>query len=271
VAPTTPTSIYLAGPPNNGTYTYRAKTSDTLGSQSAKYTGGASWKVTTSPKDQTTGGYDVTIVSSIGKTTTTRVLRVQPTAVPENVVTSIVNKGVDKALSLLGGDQTSGLGVGLPPVVLPLYRVGRYDRAGVYLVSQTSGDSTFKPLSPMPLIQTPLTEGDKFLGVATDGKTVMKYTSTVAKRVSVDACGTKLETAQVVLSDGLIEGLTADNKVQSVNFNETLDIGLQFGGLPLRDFGTVTGSTLPGGASAVDTIARSFDFTISETPKGPKV
>jgi hypothetical protein len=131
------------------------------------------------------------------------------------------------------------------------------------------GSGTFTPTVPIPLVQTPLTN-DHFTSIGTDGVTSMTFVSTIKKRVNVNACGKKLDGLEVELSDGHIGGMTPDGKVQKVDFTETFDFGLQFGGLPLRDRGSVTGLTLPGGATAPDEIKRTFDFTINTQPKPPK-
>jgi hypothetical protein len=269
LAPVASTGITLPGPPQPATYTYRASTTDTLGSKKASYKGNSTWKTTVSAPDATTGGYTVTTDVSIGKTTTQRVLLVLPKAVTSGKggdnpldapdATDPNAQVIDLYNSVLGGS-------GFPPIPRSAPNVGRYGPAGIYLVSQSAGTSVFKPTTPIPLLQTPV-GNNSFTGIGTDGSTNMQFTSTVVKKALVNACGKKLESVEVALTAGKIIGRTTDNKVQSVDFTETLDFGLQFGGLPLRDRGKVTGTTLPGGAIAPDAIERTFDFTINSAPK----
>ncbi len=105
------------------------------------------------------------------------------------------------------------------------------------------------------------------LGATYDGVgTNFALFSEVAEKTTVDACGKKLEVYRVKLTNGLIAGLSSDGKVRKVDFTETIDFGLQFGGLPLRDQGTVSTVAVPG-AAVVDQIKRTFDFTINSEPK----
>jgi hypothetical protein len=53
-------------------------------------------------------------------------------------------------------------------------------------------------------------------------------------------------------------------------FTEHLYFGLQYGGLPVKDEGTVSGVRLPGGAPTADTIERTFEFTANTQPKPAK-
>lgn len=266
--PVNPGNLYLSGGPSPGTYTYRTTTTDTINGQVAKYKGPSTWTITVGKKDQVDGFYDMSIEVGIGKAKTTRVLRILPKSIP--------SPGIDSAPHLGGAIQTnldSTLALlGIPPIIetpVDTFDVSRYGPAGIYLVSQTTGDDTFKPIQPMALLTSPAQEGTKFLSVGSDGKQVMKFMSTVTKRVAVDACGDKLEAFRVDLTEGLVAGLGDDAKVHVVNFTESIDFGMQFGGVPLQDTGKVKAVALPGAAVLPDQVERSFQFTINSTPKGP--
>jgi hypothetical protein len=273
-----PGGVLIPAAPTPATYTYRAKTTDTVGTKSASYKGNSTWKVTTGTLDTATGGYPVTVETTIenkgAKVTTKRVLLVvpkpldadspqlgtfgQPYGDPNSTDPNV--QVVDAYNSTVGP-------YGLPQLPRSLPNVGRFGPAGIYLLSQSGGGATFTPTVPIPLLQTPVGNA-RFTGVGTDGVTAMSFTSTVTKpRTGVDACGKKVEGVEVHLSDGTIAGLTPDGKVTVVTFDETLVFGLQAGGLPLSDKGNVSANVLPGGAVAPDLIKRSFDFTINSVPK----
>lgn len=272
IAPVATVGLTLAGPPEAGTYTYRAKTSETFGSAKSAFSGDSTWKVTVSPADPTTGGHQVTTEVRIGTTTTQRVFLVLTKAVGSGQAggspldepnATDLNAQVIDLYNTVGGSQ------GLPKIPRAAPNLGRYGPAGIYLVSQSAGDTTFKPTVPIPLLQTPV-GNNSFTGIGTDGVTNMRFVSTVKKNSLVNACGEKLESVEVALTDGIVSGRSGAGEVQQVAFTETLHFGLQFGGLPLRDSGTVTGVVLPGGTVAPDTVQRSFDYTINVTPKRPR-
>jgi hypothetical protein len=265
------TASTLPGPPAPATYVYRAKTTDTIGKATSKFNGNTTWKVTVGAADPTTGAYDVTLDTTVGSAKSSRVLRVQPQAITASTghdtpLDAPPTLGINEAIDSY---NSTVLPYGLPQIPRAAPDVARPGPAGIYLVSQSMGDNTFTPSLPIPILQTPLTN-DSYTAFGTDGVTAMTFVSTVKKRVSVNACGSKLDGLEVELSGGHIGTLTPDGKVQELDFTETLDFGLQFGGLPLRDRGTVTGLLLPGGATSPDKIERTFDFTINSRPKPPK-
>lgn len=269
LAPVLATSIDLPGPPKPATYSYRGKVVDTAGKEKSTYKGNSKWKVIVGKVDPTTGGYHVTLKVKIGKATSSRVLLIQPKPLLDNDHGTGLNSptGTDPNAVLATVTGTL-LSVGVPPLAFPLKlpNLGRFGPAGIYLVSQSSGDSTFTPTVPIPLLQTPV-GNNSFTGVGTDGSSVMLFTSTVKKRLSVNACGSKVEGFDVGMTGGKIISLGADGKAQIVSFKENLVFGMQFGGLPVKDTGTITTSTLPGAALLPDTASRSFTFTVNSVPK----
>ncbi|HVT65409.1 MAG TPA: hypothetical protein VHD81_09655 [Mycobacteriales bacterium] len=267
LAPVLATDIELPGPPRPATYTYRGKVVDTAGKDKSTYRGNSKWKVIVGKADPTTHGYDVTLKVKLGKTTSSRVLLIQPKPLLDNDRGTGLNSptGTDPN-SVLSTVTGTLLILGVPPLPLTLPNVGRFGPAGIYLVSQSNGDTTFKPTVPIPLLQTPV-GNNSFTGIGTDGSTVMAFTSTVTKRLSVNACGTKVEGIDVALTSGNIASLGADGKAQLVTFTEHLVFGMQFGGIPLQDKGTITTSTLPGAAIVPDKASRQFSFTVNAVPK----
>lgn len=275
LAPVVPTNIVLPGRPQPATYTYRAKIVDTMGAKKATYQGNASWKVDTGPVDPTNGSYRTTIDVTVGKATTRRVFLMLPQAITSGAPkvpvpgantdpdspdatdpNAIVSALVDSTLVSLG----------LPPFPHVAPNPGRYGPPGIYLVSQSNGSSTFTPTVPIPLVQTPV-GSNSFTGMGTDGSTVMSFTSTVKRRVNVNACGTKVEGIEVALTDGRIAGQGADGKTQQVSFAENLVFGFQFGGIPVQDTGSISSSTVPGAAGLPDQASRDFAFTVNSVPK----
>ena len=275
LAPVSASGIVLPGPPQPATYTYRGKVVDTAGTSKATYQGDSSWKVTVSDADPETGGYQVTTEVSLGKATSKRVLLVLPTSLTADLTDPPYfdpdsPDATDPNAILAAQVNSTLVMLGLPVLPRVLPNPGRYGVAGIYLVSQTSGSSTFTPDVPIPLLQTPV-GNNSFTGMGTDGSTVMTFTSTVNKRTNVNACGTKVEGIEVSLTDGRLAGRTADGTVQQVAFEETLVFGLQFGGLPVHDAGTITTATAPGAAVAPDQASREFSFTVNSVPKPARI
>lgn len=273
LAPVQAGEIEIIGPPPPSTYTYRAKTEDQVGDQKKTYAGDTSWEVKPAVKDAETGGDLVTIVVTVGTTKSQRTFLLLPKTITEYPSTPVLNpndpNSTDPNYQIIDGYNGTAPLLGLPRIDRNAPNLGRFGVAGIYLVSQTMGEDTFTPTSPIPILQTPV-RSTSFTAFGTDGVVAMKFLSTVQKTEFVNACGTKLETVRVDLTDGVIAGFTDDGDVYRVEFTEKLYFGLQFGGLPVKDEGTVTGSTLPGGAPAEDTIKRSFDFTINTQPKPAK-
>jgi hypothetical protein len=271
LSPVQATSSIVTGKPQAATYEYRGKVVDTAGTAKSVYEGNSTWKVSVGEVDPSTGAFDLTTEVTLGKATTTRVFQVltKPLVDDGGLVGLASPDGTDP--NYLVGTQVNGtlVSLGLPPLPKVLPNPGRYGPAGIYLKSQSSGGSTFAPLVPIPLLQTPV-GNNSFTGMGTDGSTVMTFTSTVQKRANVNACGTKVEGTAVSITGGLIAGLGADGKLQQVSFTENLVFGLQFGGLPIQDTGTISSLTVPGAALAPDAATRDFSFTVNTVPKPAK-
>jgi len=276
LAPVVATNIVLPGKPQPATYAYRGKIVDTMGTSKATYQGNSSWKVSVGPVDPSNGGYDVTVDVTLGKLTSRRVFLMLPTATTSNapqapvpgVQTDPNAPDTTDPNQIVGSQVNSTLAtLGLAPLPRVLPNPGRYGPAGIYLVSQTSGSSTFTPTVPIPLVQTPV-GSNSFTGMGTDGSTVMTFTSTVKKRSNVNACGTKVEGIEVALTDGRIAGPGADGKTEQVAFTEDLVFGFQFGGIPVQDTGTVSSGTAPG--ALPDSASRTFSFTVNTVPKSAR-
>ena len=266
LAPVASGGVIVEGPPQNATYTYRAKTTDTVGNMSAKYAGDSTWKVTVGAVDQSTGQFEFTTEVTIGPVKSSRLFRVlvkanagENTAAADPTTTDLNYQTIDQY------NATAPL-VGAPPLPRSLVNVGRYGLPGIYLVSQTTGDDAFTPTVPIPLLQMPVVP-TSFDGIGTDGETVMKFLSTVKSTSSpVNACGKKIEAIEVSLTNGQIAGLLDNGQPYSIEFTETLYFGLQYGGLPIRDEGKVVATGVSGG----DKIERTFDFTTNVAPKPAK-
>lgn len=272
-----PGGVTIAGPPQAGSYQYRGKTTDTVGTKTQTWKGNSTWKVTVGAADAT-GGYPVTIETTIAnkdtKATTRRVLLVLPKAI-DAAAPSLPTFGqpvgdpgsTDPNVQVIDTYNSTVGPYGLPPLPRSLPNPGRFGPAGIYLLSQSGGGATFTPTVPIPLLQTPVANAT-FTGIGTDGLTAMTFTSSVTKpRTGVDACGKKVDAVEVHLTNGRIAGLTPEGKVTVVEFDETLTFALQAGGIPMSDKGKVSANVLPGGAVAPDVISRTFDFTINSVPK----
>jgi hypothetical protein len=262
LAPITPGDIEVSGRPQNGTYPYRAKTTETVGNMRSSFTGDSKWDVKAGPVNPETGEYDVTIDVSIGTSKSTRVLRVLPKPITGQGTPAGDPNTTDLNFQVIDQYNATAPLLGLERLPRNAPNLGRYGFAGIYLVSQTSGDDTFTPNTPIPLLQTPVSSRS-FTGIGTDGKTVMSFLSTVNKTAFVNACGKKVETIQVDLTDGRVAGTDSDGQVYRVGFTESLFFGMQYGGIPVQDMGTVKLETV----GDTDTVERSFEFTANTEPK----
>jgi hypothetical protein len=274
LSPVSAAGVTVTGPPQAASYTYRASTTDTVGAMTSKFKGDSTWKVAVGAVDAATGAFDFTTEVSIGDLKTSRVFRVQPQ--PRVKPSGVPPSGdpsdpatLDPNYQVIDGYNITAGPAGLPTLPRALPNLGRADLAGIQLVSQTTGDATFTPTAPIPLVYLP-TGGTSFTGVGNDGVTTMKFNSSVPKTTYINACGKKIEAIQVDLTDGVIGGRTDKGEPYELAFTEHLYFGLQYGGLPVKDEGSVTGVRLPGGAPTTDTIERTFEFTANSQPKPAK-
>lgn len=260
-------TAFLDGAPQNGTYTYRASTSETVGQTKQQYSGPSTWKVTRGTYNPQTGGFPITIDVTVGKVTSRRVLAVFQEPV-KNV--PLLDKPDTTDLNVYTIDQYNGTVIllGLPPLPRNLPAIGTYGPPGVYLVSQTMGDKTFTPLLPMPLFNSPVYQKG-FTALGTDGKSVLQYDSKVIGTEYVNACGKKVESTRVELTNGKFATQNDKGETVQVKFDEAFNFGIQFGGLPVRDSGKV--STTSGNVGAAKTtVMRTFDYTANTEPKPTK-
>jgi hypothetical protein len=257
--------VDFTGKPQAGTYAYRAKTTETVGSQTTRFEGDSTWKITVGATDPSNNGTPVTIDVTVGPARTSRELLL----LPQPTTTGPAGDPNTTDLNYQVVDQYNLAAVlaGLPRIDRNAPNLGRYGLAGIYLVSQTTGDSTFRPTVPIPLVQTPVSPGRSFQAVGTDGVTTMSFTSTTKKTEYVNACGTKVESILVDLSEGRIGGRTDEGRPYRLAFEESLFIGLQFGGIPVRDVGAVRSESDVLGGEKVE---RTFDFTANVQPKAAK-
>jgi hypothetical protein len=272
LAPVSSTGVTVEARPQDATYAYRARTSDTVGDLTSKFTGDSSWKVTAGPLDAATGIFEFTTEVTIGEgdaaVTSTRIFRVLTKPLAGENTPAADPTTTDPNFQVIDQYNLTAPLVGAPTLPRALPNLGRYGLPGIYLVSQTGGDDLFTPTVPIPLLQMPAAP-TSFTGVGSDGERVMSFLSTV-KAISspVNACGKKLEAIEVELTDGRLAGLLDNGKAYSIEFTEKLYFGLQFGGLPLRDEGKVTGvGAAVEGAGAIE---RTFDFTVNTQPKFAK-
>jgi hypothetical protein len=136
--------------------------------------------------------------------------------------------------------------------------------AGLYLeqVRSVSGasTSTFTPSPELELASFPLVRGASVSakGVDPQTATTMQFTSTVAGKTRVDACGTPLDSWVLDLTAGKLLS-PSDN----LDFTASYDVGTQYGGLFLRDRSDFRGTDSNGG------VDRTLTATITTMPKLP--
>ena len=133
---------------------------------------------------------------------------------------------------------------------------------GIYIVrvtTQENGQETvFEPKPELPLANFPLTRGDtvEARGVDPATSTAMSFTSTVAGKARVDACGEPLDSWTLDVKDGRV--LSPDTDVE---FNATYQLGTQYGGVILRETVVYAGEVRGAGVNRTNT------STISQVPK----
>lgn len=134
---------------------------------------------------------------------------------------------------------------------------------GIYLYRVTNRGSdgqeeVFEPKPPLPLALFPLTRGAtvEARGVDPASATAMSFTTTVAGKARIDACGEPLDSWTLELTEGSV--LSPDSDLE---FESTYALGTQFGGLVLRDTVSFRGTERGAG------VARALTSTISQVPK----
>ena len=133
---------------------------------------------------------------------------------------------------------------------------------GLYILrvqsTRADGSSTaFEPAPSLQLAALPLERGAvvEARGVDPLTATSMSFTSTVAGKARVDACGEPLDSFTLELTDGQLISPTQD-----LTFESTYAVGTQYGGLLLRE------STAFAGTDGDAGVSRTNTATISQVP-----
>jgi hypothetical protein len=139
---------------------------------------------------------------------------------------------------------------------------GAASDAGLFILridsSRANGEKAeFSPAPALRLATFPLVRGAQVQsrGVDPTSATTMAFTSTVAGKARVDACGEPLDSFTLELTEGTV--LSPD---QDLEFAATYALGTQYGGLILRDTVAFTGTDGDAGVS------RSNTATITRAP-----
>lgn len=130
---------------------------------------------------------------------------------------------------------------------------------GLYLARVSSpGSVGFTPTAPGILVtRFPIDLGTTIDTSGTDGVTTTSWRTTVKAKETVDACGTPIDTYRIELSNG--RTVTGKN-AESITFTGVINLGTQYGGLPLFQRTDATGTQ---GTAA---ITRSVQLTFDSEP-----
>ena len=228
----------VTSPPKPGTYTARtvgrmrvggANAQDVLLAPSSKVVVG---NIATEPSGATT--FDLTVTNGNASTTTT--YRVLPL-------------GVTAPAAPVAPPQTVPPNAPKPSPAAP----------GLYVARVSSpGAIAFQPAAPGILVaRFPLDLGTVIDSTGTDGATTTSWRSTVKAKETVDACGTPIDTYRIELT----EGRTATgNNAETVTFTSVINLGTQYGGLPLFQ------KTDASGTQGTTAITRSVQITFDSEP-----
>lgn len=112
---------------------------------------------------------------------------------------------------------------------------------GIYIEKvETTGAAPFQPPSPgMLLARFPLQVGSTFDVAASDGVTAMTYRTKIEPKLTVDACGTGIDTWTVQLTKGRVAKVDTG---QTVEFTARYQLATAVGGLIVDDYTKVTGT-----------------------------
>lgn len=134
--------------------------------------------------------------------------------------------------------------------------------AGLYVTfvatkAPSGATARFQPALPVKLVDIPLLAGTSQTAAGTDpaSATTVSWTTTVGKKVRVDACGTVLDAISLELTDGRVAGPATD-----VTFTATYALATQFGGLSVADTVTLQGR------EGSEQVARKIAATVSADP-----
>lgn len=232
-------------PPVEGTYLYRTEGKETTTTGSITNTSvkpaTSTWKVQNILAEPASSTFDIAV--GIGNVTTTSTYRILPMgayqAPPNPPVAPPTQPPSDAPRP----------NAGVPP--------------GLYLAGVSSpGSPALRLAFPgIPIVRFPIDRGATFDASGSDGNTTMSWRSVVGPKVTVDACGTPIDTYTVDLLNGRI---TTVGSQEVLTFTTNYALGTQYGGLPLFQKTTITGNQ--GTAS----VRREVTMTANVEPKTPK-
>ncbi|MCA1832067.1 MAG: hypothetical protein ABR548_02820 [Actinomycetota bacterium] len=125
---------------------------------------------------------------------------------------------------------------------------------------------TFNPTPPLLLMQFPASANLTWTSRSVDpfSGTVEQFTGTIGNRQIIDACGTKIQTWRVDITDGSIQ-----NPFESFTFEGTIYITPQFGGLSVRDNIHRKGTQKKDVTDSGTTVESQLDARIAHSPRFP--
>lgn len=141
--------------------------------------------------------------------------------------------------------------------------------SGIYITKVTTANAvggqpvTFVPAPPILYLPFPadLTPAPSWTVNSADGSTAETYTAHIKGHGRVDACGTVLDGWDVQISGGTITGPTENLTLSGDYF-----VGTEYGGIPLGDALTYSGTTSVNGAEISSTSTRQCDV-VPEPPQ----
>lgn len=229
----------VTAPPKPGTYTARTVGRMRIGGANAQdvLLNPSSKVEVANIVNEATGGstFDLTVTNGNASTTTT--YRVLPL-------------GVAAPASPVAPPQTVPSNAPKPSPASP----------GLYVARVSSpGAVAFNPGAPGILVaRFPLDLGTVVDSAGSDGATTTSWRSTVKAKETVDACGTPIDTYRIELTDGRT---TTGNNAEAVTFTSVINLGTQYGGLPLFQ------KTDASGTRGTTAITRSVQLTFDQEPK----
>ncbi len=230
--------------PKEGTYMYRTsdKLTTTMGAATSVTTFPltSTWKVGNILAEPASFTYDIAVTAGTDtRTTTYRVLPMGAYTAPPGAPVG---------------------GVPAPPPEAPKPNTGV--PPGFYLAGVSStGLPALKLAFPgIAIVRFPIDRGATFDSSGTDGNTTIKWRSIVGPKITIDACGTPLDTYSVDLTMGM---MTTAGSPQVANFTTNYALGTQYGGLPVYVSSTVTGN------EGTATSKRESTMTINSEPTAP--
>jgi hypothetical protein len=136
--------------------------------------------------------------------------------------------------------------------------------AGLFVtaVSQrdAAGKSTFAPSPALAVVNFPVASGNSLTARGADpvNGEAESYDATVAGLTRVNACGKWLQAVQVNITSGAF-----DSASEQLQFTQTLYLATQFGGIPVAETDSVSGT------EGSDSVSYHNTSTIDSTPRTP--